>query len=1146
MKASSLRFSLSHQICIGLIALSQIVLINGAYAQVAPPAQTVKPVEARQKMSQNADRLSKARKQLQAAFPKHRQNIKDKAARAKLVRHLKKCEQEHMEAVRERAELKGLEFKGDTPNGGNFLLIDFDRNDQPVYEETQNADAAITTATNEVRDSTIYQQHSSTQVEAEEAFPDNHDGIRVETTTDIGGGQNIGFIVNGDWAEYTIDVPVPGSYQLSFRTASNNNNGGAINLSANGTSIGSVVVPDTNGWQVWRTISTSVVFATSGPQTLRLDFAGGRGSLFNVNWFTYREAPEKVEAEVAFPDNQSGIQLEATTDSGGGQNIGLIVNGDWAEYTIDIPVVGQYRLDFRVASNSGGSIELSTNGVSLGSIDVANTGGWQTWKTIRTSVGFATAGIQTLRMDFVGGSGSLFNLNWFTYNRSVLIGQWESGTARLTHQELEGKVSVWDSSSTSTTNHATHVAGIMVSRGINLDTLGMAPEASIAAFSSQGGAESEMLANGSAEANTTGIQLSNHSYGVGRGWREDNGVWFFRGEFSDDGDPSNDYQDDFGRYSTRSMQWDFISYDLPYYLIFTSAGNQRIDDAPEEGEEWFLGNKSLIYDSSLHPLSNRDYKDGWDLMEGGTLAKNAIAVGASDDGVDSNGNRDLNEAEAGFFSSRGPADDGRIKPDIHGNGINLRSSTSSNDTSTGNSTGTSMSSPNVCGSAALLISYYSSRFSGQAMRASTLKALILHTADDRGVPGPDYSYGWGVMNTQTAVEVIKQHADNNGGALMLESTVNDSTHVSRTHSLRSDGTTPLRVTLCWTDPAGVEKSIHDDRAKDLVNDLNLKITGPDGTHYPYVMPYVGDWSLAKIDDAAITGVNDVDPIEQVYLVAPVAGDYTITVDYVGSLTDNLQNYSLVVTGETAAEIEVEYDGPPVTVLTDNSGIQNFGTTAPSEDSVARAYTVRNAGGGLLTGLEITTSGSHKDDFTVGSLSSTELAAGQTASFTVTYNPLGTGTRTAALQLSSGNGNESTFDINLLATGLSELEAWRLTNFNTIESTGNFADNLDFDQDGAPNLTEFLFATDPTKSDSGPITITSDTTTAELFYTRNVNAMADYTFQVVWADDLAQEVWFTSSEAEGILSDDGSVQQVKITVPVGTSSKRFFRVQVSPK
>ena len=439
------------------------------------------------------------------------------------------------------------------------------------------------------------------------------------------------------------------------------------------------------------------------------------------------------------------------------------------------------------------------------------------------------------------------------------------------------------------------------------------------------------------------------------------------------------------------------------------------------------------------------------------------------------------------------------------------------------------------------------------MRASTLKALILHTADDRGTTGPDYKYGWGIMNTEAAAEVIKQHADKNGGAEMLESLVNDSSATSKTHTFTWDGNSPLRVSLCWTDPPGKEIDGHDDREATLVNNLNLTVTGPgSSTHFPYVMPYVGNWSLASIDDRAVNGVNKVDNIEQVYLSSPAAGEYVVTVDFDGVLTNNSQDYSLIVTGQeaplvlTAAEIEVEYLGQPVVALIDDSGAQFFGAAAPSADPVSRIYRIRNTGETPLIGLAITKSGNAQDDFSIGALTSTELTSEQTVSFGVTYSPLGLGPRTAAIQIASNDEDESSFDINLSAFGFSEVEAWRLEHFGTIASTGDAADDFDFDHDGLVNLVEFGFAKNPTEAGPDGIMLDLQEAQAELTYFRSVPAMSEYTFEVIWADDLESETWSTVGVTEEVLVNDGSVQEVKALIPMGATEKRFFKIRISPK
>jgi hypothetical protein len=120
--------------------------------------------------------------------------------------------------------------------------------------------------------------------------------------------------------------------------------------------------------------------------------------------------PARIEAENFA--NQGGIKTENTSDNGGGQNVGYINHGDFVEYNINAASTGQYDLDFRVASaTSGGKITISSNGSTVGSINVAGTGGWQTWTTLNTRVNLP-AGAQTLRLDFSGAGAYLFNVNY--------------------------------------------------------------------------------------------------------------------------------------------------------------------------------------------------------------------------------------------------------------------------------------------------------------------------------------------------------------------------------------------------------------------------------------------------------------------------------------------------------------------------------------------------------------------------------------------------------------------------------------------------------------------------------------------------------------------------------------------------------------
>jgi endoglucanase len=111
--------------------------------------------------------------------------------------------------------------------------------------------------------------------------------------------------------------------------------------------------------------------------------------------------------------DMSGVQLENTSDSGGGQNVGWIDAGDWLSYSINVPSTGSYLVQYRVASASGGgSIRLEKQGGTplYGTITVPSTSGWQNWQTISQTVQL-TAGTQNIALAAQAGG---FNINWLS------------------------------------------------------------------------------------------------------------------------------------------------------------------------------------------------------------------------------------------------------------------------------------------------------------------------------------------------------------------------------------------------------------------------------------------------------------------------------------------------------------------------------------------------------------------------------------------------------------------------------------------------------------------------------------------------------------------------------------------------------------
>ncbi|MHC4248261.1 MAG: PA14 domain-containing protein, partial [Planctomycetota bacterium] len=440
--------------------------------------------------------------------------------------------------------------------------------------------------------------------------------------------------------------------------------------------------------------------------------------------------------------------------------------------------------------------------------------------------------------------------------------------------------------------HGTHVAGTIAAGGVDPLAKGMAPAAAI--DSREWNNDFDEMADAGASAPADGgIYLSNHSYGYLAGWNYewDRGLeewlWSWYGPWP--AQPQNAQDPWFGQYESFTEQVDGIASSLPYYLICCSAGNERTENPTPGDRITYYDNGSWwysIYNPASHPAGDGDYKSGYDTLAPWSGAKNILSVGAVEDAV-TGGVRDPASGAMTTFSSWGPTDDGRIKPDVVANGHGVYSTDDVADDAYYTASGTSMSSPNATGSALLLQELYTEKFANQAMRSSTLKALIIHTADDLGRPGPDYCYGFGLINAKAAADIIDSCAGA-GYAPIVESSLDSSVNTSRSYTFWWDGVTPLRATLCWTDPAGPVTSVDDDPEPRLVNDLDLRVTTFDGEQFPYCL----DPSVPDAD--ATRGDNSVDNVEQVYIDSPgTPGLCTVTVDF-AALPGGPQEFGLII------------------------------------------------------------------------------------------------------------------------------------------------------------------------------------------------------------------------------------------------------------
>jgi endoglucanase len=168
--------------------------------------------------------------------------------------------------------------------------------------------------------------------------------------------------------------------------------------------------PGQNGYSSVITPSSSSTVTPSSSSVVRPSSSSSIITPVSSN-SRIQNIPSRIEAE-SF-NTQTGIQIETTTDAGGGSNVGYIDNGDWVQYAINVPQTTTYTLQFRIATSStGGTIQILFKGLQVGTLTVGSTGGWQSWNTLETSVPL-TQGQGDLRLVFGGGTTGLFNLNYF-------------------------------------------------------------------------------------------------------------------------------------------------------------------------------------------------------------------------------------------------------------------------------------------------------------------------------------------------------------------------------------------------------------------------------------------------------------------------------------------------------------------------------------------------------------------------------------------------------------------------------------------------------------------------------------------------------------------------------------------------------------
>lgn len=304
--------------------------------------------------------------------------------------------------------------------------------------------------------------------------------------------------------------------------------------------------------------------------------------------------------------------------------------------------------------------------------------------------------------------------------------------------------------------------------------------------------------------------------------------------------------------SARSADQDIV--DFPSLIHVFSAGNSGADNCNQ-------------------------YPTGWGNITGGyKQGKNVFAVA----------NLSNTDGLAGS-SSRGPASDGRIKPDIGAVGSSVYNTQAGN--TYGTKSGTSMAAPAVAGVLAQLYQAHRSLNGGEDPDAALIRALTLNTAEDLGNVGPDFKYGWGKINARKAYELMANNQ-------YISGAVSNSGNV--THNIAvPNGTDRVNIMVYWTDPAGPSGA-----TKALINDIDMTVSNGGITELPFVLS-VSESNEAILNAPATKGIDHLNNMEQVVIDNPA-----------NNLTVNLFGYS-IATGTQSYYITYEFVNDDITVTFPN-------------------------------------------------------------------------------------------------------------------------------------------------------------------------------------------------------------------------------------
>jgi hypothetical protein len=463
------------------------------------------------------------------------------------------------------------------------------------------------------------------------------------------------------------------------------------------------------------------------------------------------------------------------------------------------------------------------------------------------------------------------------FGQNMIVAIIDGQTAFLNHQEFLGeegsKIRVFDPMPSlekmddnelegfqNSKLHATHVAGTVGALGINSKARGVASQANIWSYNW----DDDILKL--TEIGNQGILVSNHSYGISA--IDDNKTPLLPEYY-------------FGAYTRDAQNFDEVAFVFPFLQPVVAAGNDRQD----------------------YGIINPQ-KSGNDLLLGAANAKNVIVVGAVKEVTKYEG---VNSVVMSDFSSFGPTNDFRIKPDVVAKGVDVFSSIyinpqplNSNPVNNyyGVLSGTSMATPVVSG-IILLWQQWAIENKNMPYKASTIKAIAIHTADKAGnVKGPDHKFGWGLINAKNGVVLMKSTENKN--AFIEENTLLEGEVFIQKIEINEEKE-KVMFTLAWTDPAGdysVNNFEEEVNVHNLINDLDIKVI-KEGTEY---LP----WKLNKdfLDPYPLKGNNDSDNVEKIEIENAGKGVYTVEISHKHNLKYKHQDFSLIISDQKFGGISV--------------------------------------------------------------------------------------------------------------------------------------------------------------------------------------------------------------------------------------------------